>query len=228
MLVEARLQIPALARAVPAVSALNNQRGTCAHDPSHPAPPLCFPPFLTARRRAWTRRATPSCTIWRAPSTSPSSPASRCAHELLSCCSLAAGWWRGWGPPAFRHVSRASGAAGCKWKAAWHQQQARLDSALNTLLATPCILAHPPPSPPPQGGPHNHTISGLACALKQAATPEFKSYQEQVGYSWLAWLGLLSLEAMFSCVLKLHAVCHPPTSCMAVQIAGAGHGPSCP
>jgi glycine hydroxymethyltransferase len=31
-----------------------------------------------------------------------------------------------------------------------------------------------------QGGPHNHTISGLACALKQAATPEFKQYQEQV------------------------------------------------
>lgn len=32
----------------------------------------------------------------------------------------------------------------------------------------------------PQGGPHNHTISGLACALKQAATPDFKAYQQQV------------------------------------------------
>eukprot|EP00898_Chlorokybus_atmophyticus_P005749 jgi/Chlat1/6175/Chrsp41S05708 len=31
-----------------------------------------------------------------------------------------------------------------------------------------------------QGGPHNHTIAGLAVALKQAATPEFKGYQEQV------------------------------------------------
>lgn len=31
-----------------------------------------------------------------------------------------------------------------------------------------------------QGGPHNHTISALATALKQAATPEFKEYQEQV------------------------------------------------
>ena len=31
-----------------------------------------------------------------------------------------------------------------------------------------------------QGGPHNHTISGLACALKQAAGPEFRAYQEQV------------------------------------------------
>lgn len=31
-----------------------------------------------------------------------------------------------------------------------------------------------------QGGPHNHTISGLACALKQATGPEFKLYQQQV------------------------------------------------
>jgi glycine hydroxymethyltransferase len=27
-----------------------------------------------------------------------------------------------------------------------------------------------------QGGLHNHTITGLAVALKQAATPEFKAY----------------------------------------------------
>mmetsp|Transcript_32180 Transcript_32180/g.44634 ORF Transcript_32180/g.44634 Transcript_32180/m.44634 type:complete len:522 (+) Transcript_32180:111-1676(+) len=31
-----------------------------------------------------------------------------------------------------------------------------------------------------QGGPHNHTIAGLAVALKQANSPAFKSYQEQV------------------------------------------------
>ncbi|KAJ3073817.1 hypothetical protein HDU98_000559 [Podochytrium sp. JEL0797] len=31
-----------------------------------------------------------------------------------------------------------------------------------------------------QGGPHNHTITALAVALKQAKTPEFKTYQEQV------------------------------------------------
>jgi glycine hydroxymethyltransferase len=31
-----------------------------------------------------------------------------------------------------------------------------------------------------QGGPHNHTIAGLAVALKQAASPEFKEYQMQV------------------------------------------------
>ncbi|CUS21115.1 LAQU0S02e06194g1_1 [Lachancea quebecensis] len=31
-----------------------------------------------------------------------------------------------------------------------------------------------------QGGPHNHTISALAVALKQAATPEFKEYQTAV------------------------------------------------
>ena len=52
----------------------------------------------------------------------------------------------------------------------------------------PGVLAPAPPTPDPalplplpQGGPHNHTISGLACALKQATTPEFKAYQEQVG-----------------------------------------------
>ncbi|RYR18271.1 hypothetical protein Ahy_B03g062877 isoform A [Arachis hypogaea] len=31
-----------------------------------------------------------------------------------------------------------------------------------------------------QGGPHNHTITGLAVALKQATTPEYRAYQEQV------------------------------------------------
>lgn len=31
-----------------------------------------------------------------------------------------------------------------------------------------------------QGGPHNHTITALAVALKQAATPEFVAYQKQV------------------------------------------------
>lgn len=31
-----------------------------------------------------------------------------------------------------------------------------------------------------QGGPHNHTISALAVALKQASTPEFKEYQTNV------------------------------------------------
>ncbi|KAJ0000752.1 hypothetical protein NQD34_005772 [Periophthalmus magnuspinnatus] len=31
-----------------------------------------------------------------------------------------------------------------------------------------------------QGGPHNHAIAGVAVALKQAMTPEFKAYQTQV------------------------------------------------
>jgi len=31
-----------------------------------------------------------------------------------------------------------------------------------------------------QGGPHNHTITALSVALKQATAPEFKAYQEQV------------------------------------------------
>ena len=31
-----------------------------------------------------------------------------------------------------------------------------------------------------QGGPHNHTITALTVALKQAQTPDFKAYQQQV------------------------------------------------
>ncbi|MBI4049843.1 MAG: serine hydroxymethyltransferase [Candidatus Doudnabacteria bacterium] len=31
-----------------------------------------------------------------------------------------------------------------------------------------------------QGGPHEHTIAGIAVALKEAATPEFKNYAEQI------------------------------------------------
>ncbi|KAK3348315.1 serine hydroxymethyltransferase [Neurospora tetraspora] len=31
-----------------------------------------------------------------------------------------------------------------------------------------------------QGGPHNHTITALAVALKQASSPEFKEYQQKV------------------------------------------------
>ncbi|MFZ2199516.1 MAG: serine hydroxymethyltransferase [Microgenomates group bacterium] len=31
-----------------------------------------------------------------------------------------------------------------------------------------------------QGGPHNHTTAGIAVALKEAATPEFKQYAEQI------------------------------------------------
>lgn len=31
-----------------------------------------------------------------------------------------------------------------------------------------------------QGGPHNHTIGGLAVCLKHAQSPEFKNYQEKV------------------------------------------------
>lgn len=34
--------------------------------------------------------------------------------------------------------------------------------------------------PAHQGGPHNHTISALAVALKQTTTPEFKQYQKDV------------------------------------------------
>ena len=42
-----------------------------------------------------------------------------------------------------------------------------------------------------QGGPHNHTISGLAVALKMANTPEFKQYQQQAGAGALGRRGLV-------------------------------------
>jgi len=42
-----------------------------------------------------------------------------------------------------------------------------------------------------QGGPHNHTIAGLAVALKQAASPEFKAYQTQVMANMQAMTGRL-------------------------------------
>jgi glycine hydroxymethyltransferase len=31
-----------------------------------------------------------------------------------------------------------------------------------------------------QGGPHNNTIAGIATAFRQAKSPEFQMYQEQV------------------------------------------------
>lgn len=35
-----------------------------------------------------------------------------------------------------------------------------------------------------QGGPHNHTIGGLAVCLKHAQSPEFKVYQNKVSHIW--------------------------------------------
>ena len=42
-----------------------------------------------------------------------------------------------------------------------------------------------------QGGPHNHTISGLAVALKQAQTEEFVKYQQQVMKNMVAMVDRL-------------------------------------
>ena len=41
-----------------------------------------------------------------------------------------------------------------------------------------------------QGGPHMHTISGLAVALKNAQSPEFKEYQLQVRGRWKEGRGM--------------------------------------
>jgi len=40
-----------------------------------------------------------------------------------------------------------------------------------------------------QGGPHNHTIGGLAVCLKYAQSPEFKIYQNQVYHLYLFIIG---------------------------------------
>ena len=46
-----------------------------------------------------------------------------------------------------------------------------------------------------QGGPHNHTISGLAVALKAAQDPSFVDYQKQIVANARAmakrWAGML-------------------------------------
>lgn len=52
-----------------------------------------------------------------------------------------------------------------------------------SLLAPDRTRSHPiapPNSAGHQGGPHNHTITALATALKQATSPEFLAYQEAV------------------------------------------------
>lgn len=45
-----------------------------------------------------------------------------------------------------------------------------------------------------QGGPHNHTITALATALKQAQGPEFRAYQEQVMKNAQAFAGSLTSQ----------------------------------
>jgi hypothetical protein len=63
-----------------------------------------------------------------------------------------------------------------------HQRPGLCTATKHSLTELPCCSCCCCPFHPAglQGGPHNHTISGLACALKQAATAEFKQYQQQV------------------------------------------------
>jgi glycine hydroxymethyltransferase len=68
---------------------------------------------------------------------------------------------------AAKTVAAAAGAG--KAAAAAPAQQYDLESRINFAVF-----------PGLQGGPHNHTISALATALKQVATPEFKAYAGQV------------------------------------------------
>ncbi|MCL4134799.1 UNVERIFIED_CONTAM: hypothetical protein GTU68_039558 [Idotea baltica] len=54
-----------------------------------------------------------------------------------------------------------------------------------------------------QGGPHNYQTAGIAVALKQAKTPEFKSYQEQVrvGLGFTGSVGVLIPTSLFTKVM---------------------------
>ena len=78
-----------------------------------------------------------------------------------------------------------------------HYSSVSLSDLLPSCWALPLPLSFPPAGlifyrkefeseinqavfPGLQGGPHNHTISGLAVALKLAATEEFRVYQRQV------------------------------------------------
>ncbi|EMR09725.1 hypothetical protein PNEG_01910 [Pneumocystis murina B123] len=56
----------------------------------------------------------------------------------------------------------------------------KLDKNGNEVLYNPENHINCSIFPGHQGGPHNHTISALTVALKQAKTPEFKEYQKQV------------------------------------------------
>lgn len=47
-----------------------------------------------------------------------------------------------------------------------------------------------------QGGPHEHTIAGIATALKEAATPEFKEYAAQIVKNSKALAGSLKAEGI--------------------------------
>ena len=56
-----------------------------------------------------------------------------------------------------------------------------------------------------QGGPHNHTISALAVALKMANTEEFRSYQRQASGQCVCRVGVC--VGVCVCVSVCECVC---------------------
>jgi len=54
-----------------------------------------------------------------------------------------------------------------------------------------------------QGGPHNHAIAAIATSFKQAATPEFKAYQQQVNIYSARWLERSELGGSHGCPGRL-------------------------
>ena len=50
-----------------------------------------------------------------------------------------------------------------------------------------------------QGGPHNHTISGIAVALKMAQSSEFTAYQHQIVANCRALADRYILSSIHTC-----------------------------
>ena len=65
-----------------------------------------------------------------------------------------------------------------------------LTSPLRWVPHPPARIGRPQVFPSLQGGPHNHQIGALAVALKHAATPQFRTYAQQVGALPRLGLGL--------------------------------------
>lgn len=85
-----------------------------------------------------------------------------------------------------------------------------------------------------QGGPHNHTIAALAVALKQAKTPEFTTYQQQVVANCHALsermqqLGYTIVSGELPCLPALWRLgsrlgCHPSTDVAALPAGCCSH-----
>lgn len=78
-----------------------------------------------------------------------------------------------------------------------------------------------------QGGPHNHTISGIAVALKMAQDPKFVDYQKQVVSNCRAladryWLASCFLFCAAPECLPSLSCCHAALETLALRSTVSG------